>query len=327
MKARVLVGTRKSQLAIRQAEIVIKRLSQQFPKTKFVMVPITTQGDKIKTADKIRKAQKGVFVKEIENKLLKRKIDIAVHSLKDVPTEMIKGLKIGAYLPRESAHDVLISKNNLPFDRISEGSTIGTSSMRRQAFLKSSFHRLVFKDIRGNLNTRIEKLCSSSSMAGIVVSEAGVSRLYPHGLSMNAQRISFDILPPSPGQGVIAVEIREKDTDLFEELSFLNDPSTENCVLAERAFLERLEGGCNMPIGAIATIEMGLVRLQGAIASINGSRVVKDEAIGSPDDPKGIAQALAAKMKDKGADGIIRDIRGLMPKELYFLTPPKSKKR
>ncbi len=325
MKSRILIGTRKSPLALAQAEFVRQRLLDKFPRTKFVLVPIVSKGDRIKTAAKLRKAGKGVFVKELENKLLNKKIDIAIHSLKDMPTVVHDGLSICVYLSRESPNDILISKNNIPLERLPEGSVVGTSSLRRQAFLKYAFKRLNFMDLRGNLDTRIEKLLSSTKLAGIVVAEVGLKRLYPNGIQFKPTQIPLSILPPAPGQGVVAIEIRSDNRDLEKKIKVLNDEGTQRCAEAERALLEKLEGGCNIPIGAYATLELSLLRLTAAVASLDGSRLIKDTAIGNQDEPESIAQALAGTLKNRGADEIIRRMMGQMPKELYFLVPAKKR--
>jgi hydroxymethylbilane synthase len=306
----VKVGTRGSALALAQTEQVLKRLKDAHPKLNFLAVPIKTAGDRITSAAELRRAGKGLFVKEIERALLKRQIAMAVHSLKDLPSELPEGLTIGAVLERAEAADVFIGRGSVPIEKLPPGSQVGTSSLRRQAILKSLFPRLEFVEMKGNLDTRLEKLRQPrSALSGIVVAAAGVRRLYPDN-GIPAQILPRDKVVPAAGQGALAVEIRAGDDEMRELLKAIHHDSTAACVEAEREFQRRLEGGCQVPMGAYAEAsDDGLIRLTACLASLDGRKVIRESQTGTMDDPKGIAEALETVVNSRGAQEILAEIR------------------
>src|SRR6185295_625485 len=232
MRSTVKVGTRGSALALAQTRQILARLQQFHPKLNFVIVPIKTAGDRITSAAALRKAGKGLFVKEIERALLARKISMAVHSMKDLPSELPEGLVLGAVPERADPSDVFIGRNATPIDKLPAGSQIATSSLRRQAILKSMFPHFTFVEMKGNLDTRLEKLRNPrSNLAGIIVAAAGVRRLYPEN-GIPSQSLPTDKVVPAAGQGALALEIRENDEDMQKILSVVHHPSTAVCVEA-----------------------------------------------------------------------------------------------
>lgn len=309
-KPLIKIGTRGSALALAQSGIVQKQLESLHPKRRFVLVPIKTAGDRIKTAAELRKAGKGVFVKEIERALMARKISMAIHSLKDMPSELPKGLILGAVPLRERPSDVYIGRDATPIERLPAGAKIATSSLRRQALLKSLYPHLKFVEIKGNLDTRLGKLrAPRSPLSGIIVAAAGVRRLYPDG-AIPVQPLPVDRLVPAAGQGALALEIRADDAAMKEILAPLHHPATAACVEAERELQRRLEGGCQVPLGCYAEInDDGLLTLTSAIGSVDGRRVVRGTQTGQSDDPRGIAAALETVLVSRGAREILDELR------------------
>jgi hydroxymethylbilane synthase len=311
----VKVGTRGSALALAQTQLILKRLKEIHPKLNFVAVPIKTAGDRITSAAELRRAGKGLFVKEIERALLSRKISMAVHSMKDLPSELPEGLVIGAVPERADASDVFIGRNSTPIEKLPPGAQIGTSSLRRQAILKSLFPQFRYVELKGNLDTRLEKLrAPRSPLAGIVVASAGVRRLYPDN-GIPAQPLPRAKVVPAAGQGALALEIREGDEEMLRILRPLHHEATAACVAAEREFQRRLEGGCQVPMGAYAEAsEDGLLRLTACLASLDGRRIIRESQTGSLDDPMSIAQALETTVNSRGAQEILSELRPRAPR-------------
>lgn len=300
----IRIGTRDSLLALWQAEWVKARLSFIYTDVEFVLVPMKTKGDKILDVPLAKIGDKGLFTKELELGLLSNEIDLAVHSLKDLPTILPEGLDIAAFCEREEPRDVFLSKDGKKLRELPPGSIIGTSSLRRKAQLQNFRPDLVFADLRGNLQTRWRKL-EESEMAGIVLAAAGVKRL---GWGERiTEIIPVDLMLSAVGQGSIAIEISSGRKDIRELLSALNHPTTELAVRAERALLRRLEGGCQIPIGALGTVDEGQVTLKGIVASLDGKRVIKAEALG--ENPENLGNLVAEKLIAQGALAILEEIR------------------
>lgn len=311
----IKVGSRRSRLALAQTEQVINRLKEIHPNLNFVVVPITTTGDRITSARELRNAGKGLFVKEIERALLKRKISMAVHSMKDMPSVLPEGLTIGCVPEREDASDLFIGRHGTPLDQLRPEAQVGTSSLRRQALLKALFPQLAPVEMRGNLDTRLEKLRHpKGKLAGIIVSAAGLGRLYPdNGLFI--QRFSKEAMVPAAGQGALAIEIREKDQALRELLQPLHHARTAACIAAERNLMRRLEGGCQIPLGIHAThSDDGLITLTGCLSSLDGRRVIRERQVGMADDPDGVAEALETIMNSRGAQDLLAEFRPKAPR-------------
>ena len=304
------VGTRGSALALAQTEQVLKKLKAIHPNLNFVIVPIKTAGDRISSAAELRTAGKGLFVKEIERALLARKVSLAVHSMKDLPSELAEGLAIGAVPEREDASDVFIGRNAVPIEKLPPRSRVGTSSLRRQAVLKSLLPHLEFVELKGNLDTRLEKLKSPrQNLAGIVVAAAGLKRLYPQN-GIPVQTLPRDKVVPAAGQGALALEIRSNDEATRKLLAPIHHPPTAACVEAERELQRRLEGGCQVPLGAHAEIsDDGVIKLTACLASLDGRRVVRESQAGMMDNPKGVAEALETILVSRGAREILDSCR------------------
>ena len=244
----VVVGSRGSKLALIQTKWVISELKRLHPGLEFQIEKISTKGDKITNVPLSRLGGVGLFIKELEVALIKEKIDIAVHSAKDVPTEIHEGLMIGATPKREDPHDVLISNNNASLEKLPDNARIGTSSLRRKAQLLAFREDYKILDLRGNLDTRLEKL-ETEDMDAIVVAHAGLLRMNYTG--QISQIIPFDIMLPAVGQGSLCIEIRKDDTRIQKIVSGIDDEQTRIAVEAERSLLAKLQGGCQVPIGGV----------------------------------------------------------------------------
>lgn len=300
----IRIGTRDSQLALWQAEWVKASLSTTYPELEFILVPMKTKGDKILDVPLAKIGDKGLFTKELELALLSREIDLAVHSLKDLPTILPEGLDIAAFCERVESRDVFLSKDGTRLTELPPGSIIGTSSLRRKAQLQNFRPDLRFADLRGNLQTRWRKL-EESEMSGIVLAAAGVIRLGWE--DRITEVISENVMLSAVGQGSIAVEISSVREDIRNLLRALNHPQTELAVRAERALLRRLEGGCQIPIGALGTVKDDQVTLKGIVASLDGERIIKAEASGG--DPENLGNRVAEMLIAQGALAILEEIR------------------
>ncbi|XP_074496250.1 porphobilinogen deaminase-like isoform X2 [Sebastes fasciatus] len=273
----IRIGTRKSQLARIQTDSVADKLQKLNPDIRLEIVSMSTIGDKILDVALSKIGEKSLFTKELENALEKNEVDLVVHSLKDLPTTLPSGFTIGAVLKRENPHDAVVlhpKHAGKALETLPENSVIGTSSLRRAAQLTKRFPHLKFKDIRGNLNTRLKKLDEKDDFAAIILAAAGLKRM---GWD---NRIS-QILGPEDcmyavGQGALAVEVRAKDTDILEMVSVLHDPDTVLRCIAERAFLRQLEGGCSVPVAVNTEVKDSQLYLTGAVYSLDGSDSLKE---------------------------------------------------
>ena len=290
-KKKIIVGSRKSLLAMRQSKLVVQKLNKIFPECKFSIKGIVTSGDRLKTWPK--KQAKGLFVKEIEEALIKGSIDFAVHSMKDLPVDIHDKLEIAAVTKRENYSDVLISRNAKKLSALEKGSCIGTSSPRRKMQLLLIRPDLKIADIRGNLDTRLKKL-KSGDYDAIVVAAAGVLRL---GWSERiTEYLSDDRMLPAPAQGALGIQIRKNDKKIEHIISKLNFTKTEIEVIAEREFLRAMGGGCRVPIGALARIKAGKLFLE-AIVFKNKRNFCRAAVTGSKNFPQKAGEKLAQKIK------------------------------
>ena len=306
MNRRINIGTRGSKLALWQANWVRSALRTEYPSFSVELVPIKTKGDKILDVPLAKVGGKGLFVKEIEDALLEGRIDLAVHSMKDMPSEIPEGLCIGAIPERESPNDVLISKNGELLSDLRPGAIIGTSSLRRAAQLKYVRSDVEILPLRGNLDTRIRKL-ETENMDAIVLAAAGIKRL---GLeSRVTEYLDEDIMLPAVGQGALCIEIRKRDPEIEKVINALNHWETEVAVNGERAFLHRLEGGCQVPIAAHGTIKNGSFTLCGLVADVNGTILIKDALSGPVESFESIGIRLADRLLEKGAKPILEALR------------------
>jgi len=305
----IVIGSRASKLALYQAEWVRARLTAAHGDVTFTVKEISTSGDEILDKPLSELGGKGVFTKEIEDALLDRSIDLAVHSLKDVPTELPPGLVLAATTKREDVHDVFIphpSSKNRSIDSLPAGSTIATGSLRRRAQILSWKKGFKVVDLRGNLTTRFAKL-DKSSWAGIVLARAGIVRL---GFADRiGETIATDRMMPAVGQGALGIEIREGDNNIGPLLEAIANEAATFSTTAERAFLGRLEGGCKVPIGAHGRIESNDLILDGLVASLDGTRIYKGKVNGDPSDAQKLGVRLAEVLLKSGAGTALAEIR------------------
>jgi len=310
MNAPIKIGTRGSKLALWQANWVKSVLEEKFPPYTVELIIIKTRGDKILDVPLAKVGGKGLFVKEIEHALLTRHIDIAVHSMKDMPAEIPDGLCIGAVPERENPSDVFISRSGLGFDEIDSGSIIGTSSLRRGAQLRHARPDMVIQPLRGNLDTRLKKL-HTENLGAIVLAAAGVKRLdLEHKIT---EYLSPDIILPAIGQGALCIETRSDDPIVGPLVELLDHAPTRTVVKGERAFLNRLEGGCQVPIAGHGKISQNQFILTGLVAEVDGSRLIKAENSGPMDSSEAIGIDLAEELLAKGADKILKKLKSISP--------------
>ena len=300
------IGSRGSNLALWQTGFIQAALEDHFPNARFDVKIIKTKGDRILDTALSKIGDKGLFTKEIETALLGKEIDLAVHSLKDLPTTQPEGLKIAAVSKREQPNDVLISKNYAAIEDLPAGATVATGSLRRRSQLLAFRPDLKIVEMRGNVPTRIEKFLASD-LDAMILAYAGVHRLKLD--SHIKQIIPAEILLPAVGQGAMAVEIREEDTEIAAMLSALSDHETQSCITAERAFLRRLEGGCQVPIGAFAAFESGEIFLHGFVGSTDGTRVIRQSIRGIASGAESLGTDLAEKALAAGAAEILSEAR------------------
>ncbi len=299
------IGTRGSQLALYQANWVREKLLQFHPDLNVTLLTIKTTGDKIQDAPLAKIGGKGLFVKEIEEALIQRRVDLAVHSIKDVPTELPKELHLSAITKREDPRDVFISKDGKNMRELRQGAKIGTSSLRRQAQLLHFRKDLELIPLRGNLDTRLKKL-EKEDLDGIVLAMAGVKRLGFE--SRITEIIPVEISLPAIGQGALGIETRKGDKDVEERIHFLNDLTSAIAVSAERAFLKKLEGGCQVPIAAFAQVIDSNVSIDGLVGTIDGKRLVKHHLEGPADQAESLGTELAQILLRKGAKEILEEV-------------------
>ncbi len=306
MKAVIKIGTRASRLALWQAQWVQTALAGKYPGQSVELVTIQTRGDKILDVPLAKVGGKGLFVKEIEQALLDSRIDIAVHSMKDMPAEIPPGLCIAAVPPRETAGDVLISRESANFGDLKHGAVVGTSSLRRAAQLRHVRPDIIIEPLRGNLNTRLKKL-HTENLDAIVLAAAGVKRL---NLQAHiTQYLDADIMLPAVGQGALCIETRQNDTDIAPLIKALNHEPSRAIVLGERAFLNRLGGSCQVPIAGHGTIREERFFLTGLVAEPDGSRIIRDSCSGSVGDTETVGITLAEQLVAKGAGEILEKLQ------------------
>ena len=306
MKRDLIIGTRGSDLALWQANHVKSRLEDRFPGLLVEIRTIQTTGDRVLDTSLSKIGDKGLFTKEIENALLQGEIDLAIHSLKDLPTTLPNGLAIAAVTKREQANDVLIAKSAASIGELREGARVATGSLRRRSQLLHLRPDIEISDMRGNVPTRIKKFLESD-LDAMILAYAGIHRL---GLKEHiSQLIPVTEMIPAVGQGAIAVQAREDNPDVRKLAAEINDPDTERRITAERAFLRDLEGGCQVPIGAHAVIVNGELRLEGFVGTLDGRDVIRESVTGSPTDGETIGRGLAATCMKRGAADILRGAR------------------
>jgi hydroxymethylbilane synthase len=303
---KIIIGTRGSQLALAQAGQVLEQIARLLPGNEVRLEVIKTTGDGLSVpgapADPLVDPPQGIFTKELDEALLSGRIHGAIHSLKDVPTQLPAGIVMGLYLKREDFRDALISKSGQKFYDLPPGSRIGTSSPRREAQIRAARPDLKVVPLRGNVDTRIRKL-QAGEMEAIIVAAAGLRRLGRSGEA--TELLEPEIMLPAPAQGVLGVTWLMEDRVFNEVLQPLNDSATKTCATAERAFLKTLQGGCKVPVGALATIDGGVLSLEGVIAHPGGRQIMRKNLKGKVDTPSILGDALAKKFLDDGAQKIL----------------------
>ena len=306
----IRIATRKSALALWQAEYVKAELLRHHPNLTVELVPMSTQGDKILDTPLAKIGGKGLFVKELEQAMLDDRADIAVHSMKDVPVEFPDGLMLHTICPRENPQDAFVSNQFKSIDELPPGAVVGTSSLRRQCQLKALRPDLTVRDLRGNVNTRLAKL-DNGEYAAIILAAAGLIRL---GFEQRiAALMSVDTSLPANGQGAVGIECRSDDKEVQQLLSALEHNDTRICVLAERAMNRKLQGGCQVPIGAFAVIEGDTLWLRGLVGALDGSEIIRHQLRGPVAEAEQLGVALAEHLLSLGADRILQDVYQAAP--------------
>ena len=305
MKAILKIGTRQSLLALWQSNHIAACLRKQYPECEVVLKKIVTKGDRILDVPLAQIGGKGLFTKEIEEDLLSGEVDLAVHSLKDMPTVLPEGLCLTAITERANVGDAFVSNDYACFEELPLGAVVGTSSLRRKAQLLAARPDLTIRDLRGNVDTRLRKL-DEGLYDAVILAAAGLERL-GHGDRIKAI-IPSDVCLPAVGQGALAIECRTDDAEVRQMLDFLNDQPTVYATAAERAFLGLLEGGCQVPIGVHADVDGEQIKIEAIIAALDGSTVLRDTIEGAAVDAVALGQELGKKMLANGGQKILAAI-------------------
>jgi hydroxymethylbilane synthase len=302
---KIIVGTRKSKLALTQTKWFVERLKEVAPNYEFELKEIVTKGDVILDVTLSKVGGKGLFVKEIEHAMMTKEIDLAVHSMKDMPAVLPEGLMIGCTPKRVDPRDALISNSGKGLMDLEKGAIVGTSSLRRSAQIQAVRPDLQIKWIRGNIDTRLNKLRDGEYDA-IILAAAGLTRMGWAEESIT-EYISEELCVPAVGQGSLAIECREEDAEIRQLLGLLNDEVTYRTVEAERVFLDRMEGGCQVPIAGFATLNADEISLTALVASPDGKTILKETVKGT--DPKEIGEIAASRLEKLGAKEIIQSVK------------------
>jgi hydroxymethylbilane synthase len=301
----VVIATRESALALWQARHIQSRLAALYPRTEFALLGMTTQGDQILDSPLARIGGKGLFIKELEDALQQGRADLAVHSMKDVPMQLLPGFSLAAITEREDPRDAFVSNNFRSLEELPPGSVVGTASLRRESQIRARFPRLEVRTLRGNVQTRLRKL-DEGQYAAIILAAAGLKRL---GLEERITRLlPPDESLPAVGQGALGIECMEGRADVAGLLAALNDADTAACVRAERAMSRALAGSCQVPLGGFAELDGTRLRLRGFVATPDGRRMARSEAEGPAERPEALGETLAQKLRTLGADEILASL-------------------
>ena len=301
----VRIGTRSSKLALWQTNFIANELQNKYPDLKIKIVHIKTTGDKILDSPLSKIGGKGLFTKELELQMLQGKIDLAVHSLKDVPAQLQPEFTITAITKRADPFDAFVSNKYHSFEELPQGAVIGTSSLRRRAQLLALRPDLQIENLRGNVDTRLRKL-DEGTFDAIILAAAGLKRLGYE--SRITEILQPSKMLPAVGQGALAIEALTDNVETCKILKFLDNPDTRAATTAERAFLRVVEGGCQVPVGVHATIEDNKIITEAIIASTNGQRFVRDKIIGEINNAEGLGEALAKHLLEIGGQAILENI-------------------
>ena len=302
----VRIATRKSPLALWQANYVKAELEKNYPGLQVELLPMTTRGDKILDSPLAKVGGKGLFVKELEEALLRNEADLAVHSMKDVPVEFPDGLCLATICQREDPRDAFVSNHFASIEALPQAARVGTSSLRRQCQLRARRPDLQVLDLRGNVNSRLAKL-DAGDYDAILLAAAGLKRL---GLEARITALlECGESLPANGQGAVGIECRSTDTELLTLLSRLEDQGTRQRVMAERAMNRSLQGGCQVPIGAYAELQGDELWLRGLVGSIDGQRILRAEIRGPVSDAETLGVKVAGALLAQGADKLLAEIQ------------------
>lgn len=304
MKKNIKIGTRKSLLALAQSNGIKAQIEGQYSEVSVELLKIVTKGDKILDVPLAKVGGKGLFVKELEESMLNHEADMAVHSMKDVPAELPEGLVLGIVTKREDPRDAFISNNYKSLQDLPLGAKVGTSSLRRRSQLAIMRPDLIIEDLRGNLDTRLKKL-DEGHYDAIILAAAGLNRLK---LDRATSYFETSDMLPAVGQGAVGIELRRDDQELLAGLMFLDHRDTKVAVTAERAFLLRLEGGCQVPIAGFCQVDGDTITLTGLVASVDGTQVIKKIATGPADKAEAIGVGLAEEILALGGRAILEEV-------------------
>ena len=293
----IKIGTRGSKLALTQADFVAETIKKIMPEAVIEIRIIKTSGDIMQDISLLKIGGKGVFVKEIEDALLSSAVDLAVHSMKDVPTEIPDGLEFAAILQREDARDILVSRNNRKIEQMPKGAKIGTGSLRRSAQLLDILPDAVIVPLRGNLDTRLRKI-ETEKLDGVIVAAAGMKRM--GFVQRITQFLPVELMLPAVGQGALGLEVRTGDNELKKILAKINHAPTNTEIAAERSFLRYLGGGCRLPIAALGKLEGDKLSLEGLVASPQGSGIIRDKVKGTIFEAEELGKKLAEMILERG---------------------------
>jgi hydroxymethylbilane synthase len=303
---KLTIGTRGSALALWQARYVAGAIENEHPDIRVELMKIKTRGDKILDTPLALIGGKGLFTKEIEEALLDGRVDLAVHSMKDLPTELPEGLRLAAVLEREDPRDVFVSRDGRSLKDLDPGDAIGTSSLRRKAFLLNRYPHLEITPIRGNVDTRVRK-SESEDLAGVILAAAGIKRM--RLTERVTEYISTDLIIPAIGQGAMGIETRENDPEVDDIVSLMNHRSTAACIGIERAFLQRMGGGCQVPLAAHAEITGDKAHVTAAVVHPQGEPIIRTVTIVDSADNR-VGTELADTLIGRGADQILKRVLG-----------------
>ena len=302
---KIRIATRKSPLALWQANFVKQNLLLAHKDLTVELIPMVTQGDIILDSPLSKIGGKGLFVKQLEQAILNNEADIAVHSIKDIPAQFPEGLMLAAICQRDEVRDAFVANKYASLNDLPEGAIVGTSSLRRQCQLRSHFPHLIIKDLRGNVGTRLNKL-DDEQYDAIILASVGLKRLsLEHRIT---QYIGTDLMLPAVGQGAIGIESRTDDKQILDIISVLDDKKSRACIQAERAMNNALQGGCQVPIAGYCRLNNDELTLQGLVGRVDGSKIIKQQITGFINEAESLGEKLAKQLLNQGADLILTEL-------------------
>ena len=302
---KIRIATRKSPLALWQANFVKQNLLLAHKDLTVELIPMVTQGDIILDSPLSKIGGKGLFVKQLEQAILNNEADIAVHSIKDIPAQFPEGLMLAAICQRDEVRDAFVAYKYASLNDLPEGAIVGTSSLRRQCQLRSHYPHLIIKDLRGNVGTRLNKL-DDGQYDAIILASVGLKRLsLEHRIT---QYIDTDLILPAVGQGAIGIESRTDDKQILDIISVLDDKKSRACIQAERAMNNALQGGCQVPIAGYCRLNNDELTLQGLVGRVDGSKIIKQQITGFINEAESLGEKLAKQLLNQGADLILTEL-------------------